>query len=349
MAKIKTIDTPHTEAKDTTGEPPAPELLQVQPDVESVAASTPPVPTLRRRRVTRHPTHKATFIGLTVVVVILALNAVIITIVMRQKGGVAGTGANQSVVTLSSATLDTLGVSRNPVGNSGEELAIGPNTKFNGKVTVGNDVSIGGQLILNSKLSATDASLTNLQAGNTAVSQLNVNGDTTTSNLNLRKDLTVAGATRLQGAVTLGQLLTVNNNVNISGSLAIGGTLSVRSFQASEIISDTTLTIGGHMITRGSAPGVGPGSALGSYGTVSISGNDASGTVQVNIGAGGGGGILAQVAFRSSYSNTPHVVVTAVGSGANGVYVNRSAGGFSIGVNGSLAPGGYAFDYIVMQ
>jgi len=31
------------------------------------------------------------------------------------------------------------------------------------------------------------------------------------------------------------------------------------------------------------------------------------------------------------------------------VYVSRTAWGFSIGVNGAVAPGGYAFDYIVMQ
>jgi len=114
-------------------------------------------------------------------------------------------------------------------------------------------------------------------------------------------------------------------------------------------VSDSTLTIGGHVITRGAAPGVGPGSALGANGTVSISGNDASGTVAANIGTGGGNGILAQVAFRSQYSNTPHVVVTTVGSGMGSVYVSRTAWGFSIGVNGAVAPGGYAFDYIVMQ
>jgi hypothetical protein len=125
--------------------------------------------------------------------------------------------------------------------------------------------------------------------------------------------------------------------------------LSARSFQASSLISDTTLTVGGHIVTRGLAPGVGPGSALGANGTVSISGNDASGTVAANIGTGGGGGILAQVAFRNQYGTMPHVVVTAIGAGVGSVYVNRSASGFSIGVNGALAPGGYAFDYIVMQ
>ncbi len=210
-------------------------------------------------------------------------------------------------------------------------------------------MTVAGQFKLNSKFSASDASLAKLEAGDTSLGQLNVNGDGTVSSLNLRKDLLVTGLTRLQGAVTVSQVLTVNNNLNVSGNLAVGGVLTARGFQASSLVSDTTLTIGGHIITRGAAPGVGPGSALGSNGTVSISGNDAAGTVAANIGVGAGNGIIANVAFRAQYGSTPHVVVTAVGAGVGSVYVNRSIGGFSIGVNGSLAPGGYAFDYIVMQ
>jgi hypothetical protein len=149
--------------------------------------------------------------------------------------------------------------------------------------------------------------------------------------------------------VTVSQLLTVNNSVNILGSLAVGGTLTVRNFQASSLVSDTTLTIGGHIITRGNAPGVSAGPAVGSNGTVSISGNDAAGTIGVNTGTGAGGGILANVSFRATYGTTPHVVVSIVGAGAGSIYTSRTASGFSVGVNGALAPGGYAIDYIVMQ
>lgn len=346
------MDHPSSEKKDKMTETPAPEVLRPQTEDESpapeAATSMTPHASPQRRHTTYRPSHKATFIGLAVVVAILAVNAGIIFFVMQGQT-TAGTGLNQGQVTLSSGVLDKLGVSRNPVGKSSEELVIGPNSRFNGKVTVGSDVSIAGQLTLNSKFSATDASLANLQAGVTSISQLTVNGDGTVSNLNLRKDLTVLGLTRLQGAVTVSQLLTVNNNVNISGNLAVGGVLSARGFQASSLVSDSTLTIGGHIITRGTAPGVGPGTALGANGTVSISGNDASGTVATNVGTGGGNGILAQVAFRSQYSITPHVVVTTVGPGMGSVYVSRTAWGFSIGVNGAVAPGGYAFDYIVMQ
>jgi len=344
-------DNQSPETPETSAEPPAPEVLQPQSDEVEVTpepTSTVSKPASRPRRTTYKPSHKATFIGLGVVVAILVINAGIIAFIMKGQAN-ADSLVNRETVTLSTATLDKLGVSRSPVGDLGTELTIGPNSRFNGKVTIGGDVSIAGGLKLNSKFSASDASITKLEAGDTSLGQLNVNGDGTFSTLNLRKDLNVAGTTRLQGPVTVSQLLTVNNNLNVIGSLAVGGTLTARAFQASSLISDTTLTIGGHILTRGSAPGVSTGSAAGSNGTTSISGNDASGTVAVNIGTGGGNGIVANVTFQSKYSSIPHVVVTAIGGGVGSVYVNRTAAGFSIGVNGSVSPGGYAFDYIVMQ
>jgi cytoskeletal protein CcmA (bactofilin family) len=342
------------------GNEPAPEVLKPQADEDSpapeAATKTSAKPKegkdskegKRPRHGTYRPSHKATFIGLAVVVAILALNTGVIVFVTKRQNG-TNPFTSQGEVTISTADLEKLGVSRNAVGNLGTELVVGPDSKFSGKLTVAKDVDIAGQLRLNSKFSASEASLTKLDAGNTSLAQLNVNGDGTVSTLNLRRDLIVAGLTRLQGPVTLTQLLTVNNSVNITGNLAVGGTLSARSFQASSLISDTTLTIGGHVITRGSAPGVSGGSALGSNGTASISGNDTAGTVAANIGVGGGNGTLASVSFRNAYGGTPHVVVTAIGLGAGSVYVNRSANGFSIGVSNALSPGGYAFDYIVMQ
>lgn len=329
---------------------PAPEVLKPQ------SATAAPVPDkddktktpARPRHATYRPSHKATFIGVAVVVAILLINAGVIVFLMRGQQA-ATTDAVQGDVTLSPEVLDTLGVSRASVGNLGTELTVGPNSRFNGKVTVGGDMSIGGQLQLNSKFSASDASLAKLEAGDTAVQQLNVNGDGTVSNLNLRRDLTVVGTSRLQGPVTMSQLLTVNNSVNIAGNLAVGGVLSARGFQASSLVSDTTLTIGGHIITRGAAPRVSPGGGLGSNGTVSISGSDVAGTIAVNIGVGGGNGTLATVTFSRAYGATPRVVASGGGRGMGGVYVTRNANGFTIGIDNAVSPGGYTVDYIVMQ
>jgi hypothetical protein len=213
---------------------------------------------------------------------------------------------------------------------------------------MGSDLTVGGQFQLKGDFTANSANFAKLQAGETAVQSLNVNGDATATNLNVRTNLAVAGNTTLQGAVTMAQLLTVNNSLNVAGNVAVGGTLSARNFQANSLTSGSTLTIGGHIVTNGSAPNVGRGGAVGNNGTVSISGNDASGTVAVNAGTGAGNGLLAQISFKSQYGNIPHVVITPVGQYA-AVYVTRSIGGFAIYSAGAMGPGGYAFDYVVMQ
>lgn len=87
----------------------------------------------------------------------------------------------------------------------------------------------------------------------------------------------------------------------------------------------------------------------GSNGTAAISGNDTSGTVSVNTGVGAGNGLLATVTFTTKYADTPHVVVTPVGRSVPGMYINRTSAGFTISVDGAMPPGGYAFDYIVVQ
>ncbi len=304
-------------------------------------------PAKRPRRSTYRPSHKATFIGLSVVTGVLVLNGVVIAWLMNAQQSSAAEENRQSV-TLTADTLEGLGVSRNAVGKLGTTLTVGPDSTFNGTVTMGSDLTVGGKLELRGQFSAGQANFGTLKAGETSLGQLNVNQDVTATTLNLRQDLNVAGSSTLQGPVTMSQLLTINNNLNVAGNVAVGGVLSARNFQANSLTSGSTLTIGGHIITRGNAPGVGRGGAVGNSGTVSISGNDASGTVAVNAGTGAGNGLLAQVAFRSQYGTMPHVVITPVGRFAE-VYVVRSIGGFSIYSAGSMAPGGYAFDYIVMQ
>jgi hypothetical protein len=343
-------------AKDKT-DAPAPEELKPKADTSQASESaggvsdgahTPATPPKKRpRRGSYRPSHKATFIGLAVVVVILGVNTAVIAFVIKGQNKKIQQATGQ--VTVSQDALSKIGVNTNQVGQSGVLLTVHPDAQFDGNVKIAGAVTIGGALQLNNTFTASDAKFAKLEAGNTSLQQLNVNGDGTVSNFNLRKDLVVAGTSRLEGAVIISQLLTINNNTNISGSLSVGGTLSVRTFHASSLVSDNGITFGGHAVTEGSTPSVGKGSALRATDTVSISGNDAAGTVAVNIGVGSVSGSVASVAFRSAYSNTPHVVITVVGPGAGDIYiVNRSATGFTIGAS-SLSNGGYAFDYIVEQ
>jgi cytoskeletal protein CcmA (bactofilin family) len=344
-------DSPTNGPEDKAPEAPSPEMLQPHADSSTPEAeesnNTPTDPKQAKdpskpRRITYRPSHKATFVGLAVVVVILLINAGIFVFFLTRQSGPDNTNTQRETVTISSDTLEKLGVNREPVGSLGTQLVVGPDARFNGKVTVGNDVNITGQLRLNNKLSTAEASLNKLQAGATSLDQLNVNGDATISNLTLRNNLVVAGTSQLQGAVT------VNNNLTVAGNLTVGGALFAGTFQANSLTSGSTLTVGGHIITKGSVPSVSAGPGAGSNGTVSISGTDAAGTIAVNVGAGAGGGVLVNLTFRDQYTNTPHVVITPIGRSAGSAYVNRSASGFSI-VVGALSSGGYAFDYVVVQ
>ncbi|MGH7141999.1 MAG: hypothetical protein ACREF5_00755 [Candidatus Saccharimonadales bacterium] len=336
-------------------ESPNPEVLKPRADdgtptgEATLLSPTSPSPESgkKSRRRTYRPSHKATFIGLAVVILILAINAGILGFVLKSKS--ANNDLNNNQVTISSAALSRIGVNNSSLGDSGIELTVGPNAQFNGKVTVAGNVSVGGQLQLNSELVASNANLTQLEAGNTSLSQLDVNGNSTLSNLSLRNGLSVTGTTQLQGAVTISQLLTVNNNLTVTGNLAVGGVLSTNSFSARSLTSTSTLTVDGHVITGGLTPSVGRGSALGSNGTVSVSGNDSSGTISINIGTGAGPGTLLYLAFRTNYSSVPHIVISPIGVAANFYISSPSVGGFSIGVSSGLPIGGYSIDYIVEQ
>ncbi len=346
MANTQSPESPN----DQSTELPSPEVLKPKDNEDTPSSDTGTVPPGKdtskgpklRRRGTYRPSHKATFIGLAVVAAILAVNAVVITFVLKNHSS-NNNPLSKDQVTISSSALDKLGVNSSAVGDSGIELSIGPDTKFDGSVQVAGDVNISGQLALNSKFTASDASLTQLEAGNTSLSQLDVNGNGTITDLNLRNNLVVTGTTWLNGTTTVGQLLTVNSNENVAGNLAVGGTLSVGSFQT------TSLTVSGHVITAGNAPSVSAGSCIGSNGTVSISGNDTTGTVAINTGSGACAGVLANVVFRNPFTGIPNVVITPVGVGGL-FFVNRSTTGFSIGDSSAPVAGiGYAFDYIAEQ
>lgn len=348
---------PSSETNNPTAGTPEPQALVARSDDGTPEAGSEPTaatplnpasPPKAHHKRTYRPSHKATFIGLAAVILILAINAAVLGVALKGKSQSGNTSSDQ--VTISKAALSKVGVNSNTVGDSGVVLTIGPSTEFKNKVVVAGDVSIAGQLKLNSKFTASDASLTQLEAGKASLSELNVSGNGTLNNLNLRTGLVVTGSSQLQGPVTANQLVTFNNNLTVIGNVAVGGTFSAKTFSATNLTSTGTLSIGGHILTSGLSPSVGRGgAALGNNGTVSISGNDASGTIAINIGTGAGSGTLANVAFRTQFSSPPHVVITPVGAACTFYIFNLTVAGFSVGDGCNLPPGGYAIEYIVMQ
>ncbi len=333
-------------ASSSPTEAPTPEVLKPRAVVGSVPVPSTPKPGSKLGNKPTHrsyrPSHRATFIGLAAVMAILAINALVIGFVLKSHNKSTGL-ASKGQVSLSASDLNKLGINRSTLGSTNSLLTVAPDAQFKGKLAVEGNTAIGGTVIINGKLSGTDASLTQLEAGNVSVAQLNVNGNGTLNTLNLRKDLAVSGVTQLQGALTL------NNSAAISGNLTIGGTLSVNTFSARSLTSVSNFTVGGHIITGGPTPGVSRGGATGSNGSVSISGNDASGALSINIGVGAISGTLINVSFVTAYGSIPQVVITPVGVGANFYLSNLTANGFSVAVTSGLPPGGFVMNYIVMQ
>ncbi|MFI5240575.1 MAG: hypothetical protein ACHQUB_02610 [Candidatus Saccharimonadia bacterium] len=335
---------------DTADTPEAgPVVLQPRSDDAAQSQKGAPKKPIKLARRTFRPSHRATFIALAVIVVLIGANVAIVTYFIRKQAKSSTSGSLANIV-LNKNLLDQLGVSGNAIGTGTESLVVSPNAVFNGTLSVEKDVKLGNNL------TAGSTSITQLSAGNTSLTQLNVNGATTLGDTAFRSNVTVAGTSHLQGDVTIAQLLTTAG-LTVTGNLTVGGSLTTSNFSAASLTSTTTLTIGGHIITGGSQPGVSTGAGVGPAGTVSISGNDTAGTIVINTGQSPAAGTLVNISFRAAYGAIPHVTITPIGPDPSstagvplGYYVNRSTSGFSISTINSPAIGvGYVFDYHIDQ
>ena len=341
--------------KNPSNEPEA-ETLKPRADGDGVEAQPKPdnkvakhavsEPEKHKRLRAYRPSHKATFIGLAVVIAILAINAGILTFLLKKSNA---SSTVDKGVSISPGVLSKLGVNDSQFGSTNEKLIVGPAAQFNSTLTVAGNTSIGGQLKLNSTFNATGANISQLQAGNVTVNSINVNTSTTTSTLSTRGNFSVSGTAQFQNTVTVGQLLSVNGNVAVAKDLSVGGQITSSTIAANSLALSGSIQIGGHIITSGGTPNVGPGGALGSYGSVSVSGDDTAGTITFNVGAGSSSGAMARLAFSSAYSHTPVVVITPVGFSANLYITNATPYGFYVNAGSALPYGGYSVNYIVMQ
>jgi len=95
---------------------------------------------------------------------------------------------------------------------------------------------------------------------------------------------------------------------------------------ADEYVAVSNLELSGHIITGGSTPAIAAGTAACTSPTVSVAGDDTSGTITITTGTGcSGGGKLATVTFVSAFGAAPHVELTPATATAEGRgYVDAS-------------------------
>jgi cytoskeletal protein CcmA (bactofilin family) len=301
------------------------------------ASPTPAPPVQKRHRSwATMVAHANTVSGVVTLLATLAILGGIVGFVYGHNAKqVASSTKQNSGQALTPEDISKLSQVGSSLGSTGQTLSIGADSLFRGKVDVGGDLSIAGHLNAN---------------GPVVLSQLNITGTTALTGLNVGSNLTVGGTTTLQKGLTVADLVTINSNLSVAGTASVGslnaGTVAVKSISISGPI------VIGHIQTQGTVPNASPGTAVGGGGTVSNSGNDASGTININTGNTPPAGVLITIVFRAAYSNTTHIMLTPLtGAAANTpVYVSRNATGFQVHVD-SPPPAGatLSYDYFVTQ
>lgn len=236
--------------------------------------------------------------------------------------------ASQSIPT---DTLKQLATADATVGDPKQVLNVQSNAVFAGKVLVQGSLDVAGQIHVNGTLS---------------LPGITVSGDSTFDQLQVNKSLTIGG-----DASVLGQL-NVKKSLAVSGGGTFGGAVTTPQLATNQLQLLGDLVLSSHLVGSGATPGRSGGGALGGGGTASVSGSDTAGSVNINTGSGpAANSCFLTVNFTSSFSNTPHVVVTPTSSAASVVsyYVTKSNSGFSICTSSAPpANSSLTFDYIVI-
>lgn len=236
---------------------------------------------------------------------------------------------------LTQETIDDLVGSDARVGDPKQLLTVESDSVFSGKVLIRDSLDVAGAIKVGGSLSLPGITVSGTSAFDEVVlNTLNVSGDVS-----------------VQGQLSVQQGLTV------SGPVTFSGTFSAAAFSIQTLQVDGDLTLNRHIDAGGPTPGVSGGGALGSGGTVTISGTDTAGTVTVNVGSGAAAGVLATVNFAVAFNGTPHVVITPVAAqgapiitGTQKFYLsNRTTTTFSIATSAGLPAGSVSFDYIVID
>lgn len=261
-------------------------------------------------------------------VIVVALGITLIAFLQSKQASSTNHPQTQS---LNQSTLNKLADSDATVGSSQSILNVESSAVFAGQVLVRQNLQVAGNLQIGGTIALNDITV----AGTSQLGQVNVN-----------KNLAVAGDTALQGSATIAK------NLQVSGSGTFSGPLSAPQIITSSLQLNGNLTLTHHIDIGGGTPSRSNGSALGSGGSVSVGGSDTAGSISINTGGGPAAGCFATINFTTPYSSTPYVMVTPIGSSAGGLsyYVNRSTTSFSI-CDASTPPAGssFGFDYFIVD
>jgi cytoskeletal protein CcmA (bactofilin family) len=231
---------------------------------------------------------------------------------------------------LSQDSLQQLANSDVSVGASSQTLTIQGNAIISGQTLTRGNLNVAGNF--QSGGSIQGPSLTISGSSNLGEAQIN--------------SLQVATNTAVQGNTTL-------RDLNVSGTSSFGGAMTASQITVSRLIisGNGALEIPNHLSFTGPTPSRSVNSsALGAGGTVSVSGSDTAGVVNINTGNNPSAGCFTRVTFHQAFTSQPRVIISPISpaAGQTQYYVDRNNTGFSICTN-TPAPGNqtFAFDYFV--
>lgn len=260
-------------------------------------------------------------------IVVITVGVILVSI-QRNKKVDSPTAINTQ--TLTAAELKQLTEQEQKVGDPKSTLSIESNAIFSGKVLIRDNLDVAGTIKVGGSLSLPGISV----SGESSFDQIRAN------------NLTITGNVGIQGQ------LNVQKGITSSGGATFAGPISAPQLTVQSLQLSGDLQLTRHIDAGGATPGKSDGNALGSGGTVTVSGTDTAGTVTINTGGGPGAGCFVTITFVQQFSNTPHVVATPIGSTAAGLnyYLTRSNSNFSI-CSTNAAPGGqsFSFDYIAID
>lgn len=260
--------------------------------------------------------------------VILLIIGLVILVSFRQSAQKDRSAAN--VQELTPEDIENLSGSEIKVGDPKSLLSVESHAVFAGSVLVRGNLEVAGPIKVGGPLSLPGITV----SGTSQFDQVQAN------------NLSIAGNTTIQGQLNVQQGLTVNGSVSFSGSI------SAASINIETLKLSGDLQLNRHIDAGGKTPNASAGAAVGSGGTVSISGSDTAGTVTINVGSGAPAGVLANITFADKFGGTPHVIITAVGAGAanlNYYLSSRTSSGFSIATTNASASTSFSFDYLVID
>ncbi len=262
-----------------------------------------------------------------VLVVVIAGAIATVNYLNSQKAPKEATTASQSLTTEALKQLSNTDVS---VGDSSQTFTIQGNAIITGQTLMRGDLNVAGNFQTGGSIKGPNITISGTSnLGATQANSLQVAQDLAIQGNTSMRDLSVSGAATFNGAITASQ-------INVS-RLVLSG--------------NAVLEVPNHLAFTGSTPSRTINtSALGSGGTVSISGSDTAGTVNINTGNGPAAGCFARIAFRQAFTRQPRVMISPIGAGASQTryYVTRDATGFSIcTTNAAPAHQSFGFDYFV--